>query len=110
MENNLFVSSFSSREMLLNENIENKLISLINLLLAIYILTLNEKTMNYYINIINLLKNTVIKLIIFFIIILNYNIKKNILLILAVILSNHYMYINDYNVLVKNIVKYRSCI
>ena len=52
MENNLFVSSFSSREMLLNENIENKLISLINLLLAIYILTLNEKTMNYYINII----------------------------------------------------------
>ena len=66
MENNLFVSSFSSREMLLNENIENKLISLINLLLAIYILTLNEKTMNYYINIINLLKNTVIKLIIFF--------------------------------------------
>ena len=64
MENNLFVSSFSSREMLLNENIENKLISLINLLLAIYILTLNEKTMNYYINIINLLKNTIIKLII----------------------------------------------
>ena len=62
------------------------------------------------IDLINLLKNTVIKLIIFFIIILNYNIKTNILLILAVILSNHYMYINDYNVLVKNIVKYRSCI
>ena len=65
MENNLFVSSFSSREMLLNENIENKLISLINLLLAIYILTLNEKTMNYYINIINLSIMYICKFIIF---------------------------------------------
>ena len=90
------------------KNIENNKIQLINLLLIIYILTLNEKTMPYYINIVYLFKNTIIKLIILFIIMLDYNIRTNILLVLTFIISNHYMYINDLNVLVKCIDKYNA--